>query len=119
MPPDPSWPNRVVAHLLEIDENSCGTLKHVLEYVDASDPPEYAAVSGAGDFALATCYREHLGNQQYTWHLRIRYLGAGACSGLFEFTRDVVADDPTGDYCRIDNGVKDCAAGEASVVNDD
>lgn len=111
-----SYPAFIEASLVEIDGTSCGTLTQRMELDSNASPPEYNAMSGQGDFDYAKAWRTDLGGGNYTWELRIRYSGGGACDGFHDFLRSTAADDPTGDYCLKSGGGSDCDAGKALVV---
>ena len=112
------YPTFVMAALVEIDGESCGSLSHRLEFDSTASPPAYNKV-GSGDFIYAKCWRTDLGGGNYTWDLKLRYTGAGPCNGLYNFRLSTAADDPVGPYCIYSSGNIDCAAGKAGVIDDD
>jgi hypothetical protein len=111
-----SYPDSIIASLVEIGGTSCGTIAGRLDWNSGAPTPQYDNVSGESDFSIARCTRVDLGGGQYTWELRLRYTGGGPCNGTHTFRRTVAADDPTGDYCKYVSGQINCNAGKAGVT---
>jgi hypothetical protein len=110
------YPTFILVTLNEINGSSCGTLSHRME-LTGSSPPQYT-LSGSGSFTGGTNTRVDLGGGNYTWELAIRYSVSGPCRGNFVFGRTTAADDPTGDFCRLQSGTPNCSAGKATSVDD-
>ncbi|MFA9479852.1 hypothetical protein ACERK3_16335 [Phycisphaerales bacterium AB-hyl4] len=111
-----NYPPYLLATLVDIGGVSCSNLHHRLGYVLDSDPPEYREVPNEGDFAYCRL-RQISSSTATSWDLLIYVMGP-TCTGLWEFRREVTADDPTGAFCRWANNVLDCGNGKANVVDD-
>lgn len=111
-----SYPEYVIVTLNEVDGNSCGDLNHRFEFQDGSDPPEYKAIRGEGDFlfGIGVGVPDGSGGIE-TFELVIR-VATGTCSGLHWLRRNPSADNPTGNYCMYSGGQLDCDAAKATVV---
>jgi hypothetical protein len=111
-----AYPQTIVATLVECAGVTCSNPAGVLVYDESSGYPEY--LNDSGDFIYARCEQIDLGGDNYTWQLKVRYMGS-PCRGIWTFRLQNPVDHPTGNYCRYTGGAVDCTQGKATVVNGD
>jgi len=107
-----SYPDKIEVRIVEIDGTSCGSNEAQLELVSGSNPLKYSRTSGS--INVAEMVQDTANN---TWILTTFWTTGGACGGFRTFRRDPDADDPTGKFCLVVSGVKDCSEGEAASVD--
>jgi len=120
-------PTFVRVTLVSKNGTSCGGPNHRFQHVALSDPPQYKAISGEGDFAFGELTGVKDVNANIVdYQLKLIYANLGhACHGSYwNFYKvdgpvSTPPASPTGDYALGSSGSVDTDDGEAKVENDD